>query len=100
MVSWLATFFARTCPASSIAKPACMKKMRKQTTATHMRFTPSARTLGSIEASTALVTRRSPLLNARPIQNASCSDSCVESRLDSRERLYINVRVGFHKKYS
>jgi len=30
-VSWFATFFARTCPASNIAKPACMKKIRKQT---------------------------------------------------------------------
>jgi len=30
-VSWFATFFERTWPDSSIAKPACMKKIRKDT---------------------------------------------------------------------
>jgi len=34
-VSWFATFFERTCPASSMAKPACMKKMRNVTVRIH-----------------------------------------------------------------
>ena len=35
MLTW-ATFFERTCPASSIAKPACMKKMRNVTVRIHV----------------------------------------------------------------
>jgi hypothetical protein len=90
-VSWFATFFARTCPASNIAKPACMKKIRKQTIATHIRFTPSARTLGSMLASTPVVTRESPRVNVRPIDSAFRPCSCSESRFHSGEREYINV---------
>jgi hypothetical protein len=36
LVSWFATFFERTCPASSMAKPACMKKMRNETISIHV----------------------------------------------------------------
>jgi len=38
----LATFFARTCPASSSEKPSCMKKIRNETTSTQTVFTPWA----------------------------------------------------------
>ncbi len=41
------TFFARTCPDSSRAKPGCMKKIRKQTVKIHTLFTPLAIALGS-----------------------------------------------------
>jgi hypothetical protein len=46
-VSWFATFFERTCPASSMAKPACMKKMRKVTVSTQTVLTPETTVVGS-----------------------------------------------------
>lgn len=50
----LATFFARTFPASSMANPACMKKMRKETVRTHPVLTElaiaAASTMGTVSS--------------------------------------------------
>ena len=94
-VSWLATFFDRTWPASSIAKPACMKKMRKVTVNTHSRLTPSTSVLRSTpDWSTPIMNYPPQTPTARPDSESILQRSCCISRPSLRRHYYINVRVN------
>ncbi len=97
-VNWFATFFERTCPASSIANPACIKKIRNVTVSTQIILTPSTTAprsdcsrVFSIRSSSTLVQKCG--LDSRTLFVLFQADSLFESWIIIPIQVIITITV-------